>query len=145
MSPEQFPMMSVRRLLKLPSVDSDPLLAAAYGNSDRGMGDLAKARYRGTPDHDVESAKKGDIAYHARGYAPLVQAMRAGGPDAIPPLHVAKDASAHYGGNNIFPGRTQLGNGGHRLAIAHQLGWTHMRVTPNIYESGDDFKGLAPR
>jgi len=66
--------------------------------------------------------------------------MRTGGPDSIPPIHVdtANNIAGAYGGagSSDFGEHLALGNGGHRVAIAHELGWKSMRTTTDIEQSG---------
>lgn len=78
-------------------------------------------------------------------YPALIHTMRTGGPQSIPPVHVdtISGINQSYGGGRIphlsalsNQNRLALGNGGHRTAIAHDLGWKVMPVTSYKEESG---------
>lgn len=89
-----------------------------------------------------------------RDYPALVSAMKTGGPMSIPPVHVGTvDSINHEYGGKGDPGMPgiphlnsahlvgkgnalTLGNGGHRTAIAADLGWKVMRATQFKGQSG---------
>jgi hypothetical protein len=72
-------------------------------------------------------------------YPALIEAMKTGGVKSIPPVHVDTTSAINrsYGSDAYSPkSNMSLGNGGHRTAIAHDLGWKVMPVTPYKDESG---------
>lgn len=72
-------------------------------------------------------------------YPALINAMKTGGVKAIPPVHVDTTSAINsdYGSRAYSPkSNMSLGNGGHRVAIAHDLGWKAMPVTSYKDESG---------
>ena len=42
-------------------------------------------------------------------------------------------------------GKPQLGNGGHRVAMADVLGWDRIRCSPHVEYTGDDYAHLIGR
>jgi hypothetical protein len=79
--------------------------------------------------------KQNDIEDSEEYYGNLKEHMRQAGPEGVAPIHVQPK-----GGRNTYGGGTDehanLGNGGHRVALAMELGWTHMRTTSSKQASG---------
>lgn len=117
LNPQQFKTM--REIRRLPAVDT------------WGMG---------TVGGQLLSMKRQEIAEgegDTADYGALREAMRKGGPagSEVPPVHIGKGMGTAYG-NGLSNRKTMFGNGGHRVAIAADLGWKAMRYTPDLEESG---------
>lgn len=128
LNPEQFMLMSDVR--KMPGID-------------QGGGPVSALIPRKQAQVELNMGSSKD-------YPALVRAMRKGGPAGkqVPPVHIARgpDIYAAYGGSTGWgldtPGFA-LGNGGHRVAIADQLGWTAVPYTTHKMQSGyQDFRGF---
>src|ERR1039458_6851147 len=81
--------------------------------------------------------KESDIENSEEYYGNLREHMRAVGPEGVAPIHVQPRGNLDaYGGGTSRLEHANLGNGGHRVAIAMELGWTHMRTTSDKGASG---------
>ena len=119
LSPDQF--MSMRRVKNLAALDSGT----------------------GGPVRDLIPDKQHEVEYgigDTADYPALTDQMRADGPKGteVPPILVNRGSSTSY------PAEGTLGNGGHRVAIAHDLGWKAMRYTRDPDESGWGDEPLRP-
>ena len=78
---------------------------------------------------------KGDTAHTEGGYPALEEAMRKGGPAGgkVPPILLT--GGPDHGGGDSFD-QPRIGNGGHRLALADDLGWKMIPVTRDRDSSG---------
>jgi hypothetical protein len=143
---QKFPMMSMRRITKLPYIEShgEGMLQGGYGGYNSKQAAKAAAVYvppeAGYGVSRVLDRKQEDIENSGdpgQYYGDLREHMRQVGPEGVAPIHVQP-----RGGRNAYGGGTDehanLGNGGHRVAIAMELGWTHMRTTSEKEGSGYD-------
>jgi hypothetical protein len=140
---QQFPMMSMRRITKLPYIESggEGMLNGPYGGWNSKAQKKAAAVYvppeGGFGVSRSLNHKRDDIENQPEYYGALKEHMREVGPEGVAPIHVQPK-----GGRNAYGGGTDehanLGNGGHRVAIAMELGWTHMRTTSAKQSSGYD-------
>ena len=129
LSPRQF--ISMRRVRKLRAVDTPE----HYSGEESGtVADLIP-----TKQHQVEWGI-GDTA----DYEALGETMAREGPKGttVPPILIEKTSGTDTGtGEDIHTSgpvynRSGLGNGGHRVAIAHELNWPYMRWTSDRSQSG---------
>ena len=83
--------------------------------------------------------KESDIENSEEYYGNLKEHMREVGPEGVAPIHVEPRGKSSAYGAGVGPlEHARLGNGGHRVAIAMELGWTHMRTTSAKQSSGYD-------
>src|ERR1017187_5638678 len=148
---QKFPMMSMRRITKLPYIEDGGEGMLPGGRNDRDVSPGYKGRRKRKdkaaavyvpPDAGFGVScslgnKQNDIENSPKYYNDLREHMREVGPEGVAPIHVQPK-----GGSNAYGGGTDehanLGNGGHRVAIAMELGWTHMRTTSAKQSSGYD-------
>src|ERR1017187_89938 len=140
---QKFPMMSMRRITKLPYIESsgEGMLQGPYGGwNSKAQKKAAKVYVPPEAGFGVSRSlgnKQNDIENSPKYYNDLREHMREVGPEGVAPIHVQPK-----GGSNAYGGGTDehanLGNGGHRVAIAMELGWTHMRTTSAKQSSGYD-------
>jgi hypothetical protein len=115
--------MSVQRLAKkIPYVENHGHAVSDSGIHGDALGDYKVSEAKGTGLH---------------------QAMKRGDMNTIPPVHVdtRNQINKMYGGGAGSNAKLALGNGGHRVASAHDLGWKRMRITSHPGESGADYEG----
>lgn len=172
-------MMPMSRLMKMPALDTgvlsyDPRETGSPKSKER------YEQSGGCPFKEEENCHPGDFLHLAQfgpsllqrkrnevasgygdtaDYEALRDEMRKGpGKADVPPIHIdsANNLVRDYSPlglsrPSIFGNKKSIGNGGHRLAIAHELGWTHMPVTDSQVDSGygdptyerkwDDYEG----
>lgn len=134
LSPEQFmPMRRVKQVMAMdaphsPGITGDDI--AEDVADDPTVADLIPSKAE-----DVESGE-GDTA----DYGALRHTMSKEGPrgTTTPPIWVRGDldADSPQGNPNKDPSSWALGNGGHRAALADELGWHAMRYTGDRAQSG---------
>jgi hypothetical protein len=144
---QKFPMMSMRRITKLPYIESGGegmLHGGGYGNEYGGYKSKQKekaAKVYVPPEAGFGVSrslgnKQSDIENQPTYYGALKEHMREMGPENVAPIHVQPRGKVPaYGGGGPLE-HANLGNGGHRVAIAMELGWTHMRTTSEKGASG---------
>jgi hypothetical protein len=121
--PQERKTMSVRRLAKhVPYVESHGHAVSDSGIHGDSLGDAKVKEAKGTGLH---------------------KAMKQGDMNTIPPVHVDTRGQINkmYGGGAGSNAKLALGNGGHRVASAYDLGWKRMRITSHPGESGKDYIG----
>src|ERR1017187_3355994 len=139
---QKFPMMSMRRITKLPYIeDGGQGMLQGFPRDNRSKAQAKAAAVYVPPDAGFGVGrsvlnKESDIENSEEYYGNLREHMRAVGPEGVAPIHVQpRGKPGAYGGG--FPlEHANLGNGGHRVAIAMELGWTHMRTTSDKGASG---------
>jgi hypothetical protein len=128
---QQFPQMSMRRIMKLPSIDArDPW--NEYG--------------RGHRMSTVVQNKAADVHADRWGvYEDVRKSMYAEGQRL--PVHIAtvREMEKAYGITvaDKYKARLMMGNGSHRVSIAHAAGWPSMRYTPNRELTADHTAATA--
>lgn len=108
--------MPMADLLKLTSVDAE-------AKNDYRM--AAGLKPIGTTVADILPQKRADIARDPAYYGALEHSMRTTPGGMTAPLGVNREAG-------------YLINGAHRVALAHQMGWTGMHVDSDFGSSTDD-------
>jgi hypothetical protein len=135
-------MMSMRRITKLPYIeDGGQGMLQGFPRDNRSKAQAKAAAVYVPPEAGFGVGrsvlnKESDIENSEEYYGNLREHMRAVGPEGVAPIHVQpRGKPGAYGGG--FPlEHANLGNGGHRVAIAMELGWTHMRTTSDKGASG---------
>ena len=141
---QKFPMMSMRRITKLPYIEDNGhgMLQGWLGGYKSKREEKADKVYvppeAGFGVSHSLGNKESDIENSEEYYGKLKEHMRAVGPEGVAPIHVeSRGGRSGYGGFNQGPlEHARLGNGGHRVALAMELGWTHMRTTSAKQSSG---------
>ena len=140
---QQFPMMSMRRITKLPYIEDGRqgmLQGGLGGHKDKKSAKAAAVYVPPDAGFGVGRSvlnKESDIENSEEYYGNLREHMRAVGPEGVAPIHVQPRGNLDaYGGGTSRLEHANLGNGGHRVAIAMELGWTHMRTTSDKGASG---------
>lgn len=123
--PEGYNRISIDKIMRMPSVDA----LDRYGP--------------GTTFKDIAPAKRSEIDYEDEHgyYSEIRDGMHHYGQTE--PIHIGRgrDVMSAY---KIPPSeqpeelknRMMVGNGGHRILLAQELGWTHMAYTNKPKESG---------
>lgn len=105
---------------------------------------------RGGPVSELIPVKQEQIRENegeTEDYPALKEAMRTGGPGGteVPPMHIASGqriANTYMRSRNVEPppeiedAPKAFGNGGHRIAMAHELGWKAVPYTEDAETSG---------
>ena len=125
-APRERSSMSMRRVRKLPYTEGfKPLSGGRGGNHRKSHAEMSKLE---------EGRASG-----------LYSAMKAGGPTAVPPIHVdSVEGMAYTFGDDpedYGNARLAVGNGGHRVAIANALNWKRIGISSNISTTGHDWGG----
>ena len=127
----------------LSSSQFHPVYTSPGGMQLTKMSHVLKMDSVDTPGHEVGGEygnlqKKMSDVQGWNGYDDLTEAMRSKDPRSIPPLHVgtSKAIRKSYRASGPMSARPMLGNGGHRSAIAHDLGWKVIATTPYKSASG---------
>lgn len=146
--------MSVRRLMKMPSVDaSSNAFPTAVGPH---ASDSTSLAHRSGRTNSVAPEKMRDIDWDdstaasddfPRSYGDDMREAIANG--TIDPVHVntGEHMSKQYGNSDIPDinrNRLMVGNGQHRVALAAEMGVTHLPVTGSAQNSGQDWKNTKP-
>src|ERR1017187_8622875 len=140
---QKFPMMSMRRITKLPYIeDGGQGMLQGFPRDNRSKAQAKAAAVYVPPEAGFGVGrsvlnKESDIENSEEYYGNLREHMRAVGPEGVAPIHVQPRGNLDaYGGGTSRLEHANLGNGGHRVAIAMGLGWTHMRTTSDKGASG---------
>ena len=129
--PKERSSMAMSRVRRLPYVSSGyPLSGDGFGTEEA---KLSEARQpAGNETHGA--------GLHAH------MSRQRGNWNSIPPVHVDNGVNIddQYGEPRSQPGSIRnaqfaLGNGGHRVAVANDLGWKRIGISSDISQTGEDW------
>lgn len=125
----QWPRMSIDKIKGLPSVDQ-----AAEG-------------HLGGRVSDILPQKRQEIAEDWPEYVHMSRSMAHDGqtyPVHIGPAHqVLSDYGLSRLRHHYAADQLMLGSGHHRVAVAEELGWSHLHYSPDMHETGDEWEADA--
>lgn len=120
----QWPSMSLDEIKRLPSVDAIDM---------PGGGTVA----------DILPYKRREAREDYAEHTPTRVSMKHEGqtyPIHIGPAHQVLSAyGANHKRHEYAPDQLMVGNGGHRIAMAEDLGWKQMHYSSNQHDTGDEY------